>query len=427
MARTIRNARLESRAARRRLKVQARPYWQELEAGAHMGYVRKAGSVPGLWAARFYAGDQKYEQEQIGTSDDYADADGTVVLDYRQAQARVRDRLLQRSSLGTAASKGPLTVRAACESYLTALEAQNKPTEGARQSFEAFVYPEFGTMEVAALTPERLRAWLVALAKAPARLRTKPGKAQQYRRGSGPEHQRRRRVSANRIRTFFVAALNLAFHDGRVLSDKAWRQVKPFKGVDAARVRYLTIAESQRLLNSAPPDFRRLLQAALLTGCRYGELGRLQVHDFNSDSNTLQVRRSKSGKSRHVVLTEEGTAFFTQLTAGRPGGELLLRKDDGTGWRKSHQDLPMRVACRHAGITPPVGIHTLRHTWASLAVMNGTPLMVIAKNLGHRDTRMVELHYGHLAPSYIADAIRAGAPRFGITIDGTVTPLGRRG
>jgi integrase len=427
MARTIRNARLESRAARRRLDAQARPYWQELEAGAHMGYVRKAGSVPGLWAARFYAGDQKYEQEQIGTADDFADADGAVVLDYRQAQARVRDRLLQRSSLGTAASKGPLTVRAACESYLEALEAQNKPTVGARQSFEAFVYPEFGTMEVAALTPERLRAWLVALAKAPPRLRTRPGEAQQYRRGSGPEHQRRRRVSANRIRTFLIAALNLAHRDGRILSDAAWRQVKPFRAVDTARVRYLTIAEAQRLINAAEPDFRRLVQAALQTGARYSELGRLQVHDFNPDAGTLQVRTSKSGKPRHIVLTEEGAAFFTQLTVGRSGGELLLRKDDSTGWGKSHQDVRMRNACRRAGITPPVSIHVLRHTWASLAVMQGVPLMVVARNLGHRDTRMVELHYGHLAPSYIADAIRAGAPRFGVVIDPTVTPLGRRG
>jgi hypothetical protein len=39
---------------------------------------------------------------------------------------------------------------------------------------------------------------------------------------------------------------------------------------------------------------------------------------------------------------------------------------------------------------------------------------VVAKNLGHSGTRMVEKHYGHLAPSYIADAIRAAAPRFGI-------------
>jgi hypothetical protein len=45
--------------------------------------------------------------------------------------------------------------------------------------------------------------------------------------------------------------------------------------------------------------------------------------------------------------------------------------------------------------------------------MNGTPLLVTARNLGHRDTRMLEQHYGHLAESYVRDAIKAGAPKFG--------------
>jgi integrase len=45
--------------------------------------------------------------------------------------------------------------------------------------------------------------------------------------------------------------------------------------------------------------------------------------------------------------------------------------------------------------------------------MGGMPLMVVARNLGHADTRMVERHYGHLAPSYVADAVRKHAPRFG--------------
>ena len=55
------------------------------------------------------------------------------------------------------------------------------------------------------------------------------------------------------------------------------------------------------------------------------------------------------------------------------------------------------------------------------------PLLVVAKNLGHRDTRMVETHYGHLAPSYVADAIRAGAPRFGFKKpDKKIATLGGR-
>ena len=47
-------------------------------------------------------------------------------------------------------------------------------------------------------------------------------------------------------------------------------------------------------------------------------------------------------------------------------------------------------------------VQQLSGIWASHAVMNGVPLIVVAKNLGHSDTRMVERHYGHLAPSSMA-------------------------
>ena len=57
--------------------------------------------------------------------------------------------------------------------------------------------------------------------------------------------------------------------------------------------------------------------------------------------------------------------------------------------------------------------------------MGGMPLPVIARNLGHADTRMVEKHYGHLAPSYVADAVRKHAPRFGSVETSNVKPIGR--
>lgn len=55
--------------------------------------------------------------------------------------------------------------------------------------------------------------------------------------------------------------------------------------------------------------------------------------------------------------------------------------------------------------------------------MAGMPLMIVARNLGHADTHMVEKHYGHLAPSYVADTIRAHAPKFGFKPDAKVTTL----
>ena len=56
----------------------------------------------------------------------------------------------------------------------------------------------------------------------------------------------------------------------------------------------------------------------------------------------------------------------------------------------------------------------------SLATMNGTPLLLIAKKLGHANTSIVEKHYGHLAP---VNAIRAGCPKLGFTPDASATQL----
>jgi integrase len=235
---------------------------------------------------------------------------------------------------------------------------------------------------------------------------------------------RRRRATANRVLTMLKAALNHAFDEGHVVNRDAWgRKLKPFRDVEVARVRYLTIAEAQRLLNASDVDFRPLVHAALETGCRYGELTRLEVQDFNPDAGTVAIRKSKSGKPRHVVLTEQGADFFKQHCAGRAGSELMLRHADGSPWKKSEQSRPMRGACAHARITPAVGFHQLRHTWASHAVMAGVPLMVVARNLGHVDTGMVEKHYGHLSESYVTEAIRAGAPRYGSEPAKAVVPL----
>jgi len=434
MARTVRDANLETRAARSRLKARGKPHYRVIEEGLHLGYRKPRGrrgkpAGAGKWVARHYVGGQAYTVEMIGVADDFSDADGFAVLDYRQAQAKARERMVRRVHAANGVTTGPLTVKAAVEAYLEFLESNRKSAHDSRLRAAAFIYPALGDVEVATLTTDILRKWHVALAKTPARLRTKPGAKQQHREvAADDEAVRRRRSSANRVLTILKAALNHAFAEDKTntLSDAAWRKVKPFEDVDAARLRYLQIEEARRLINAAEPAFRRLVRAALATGARYGELAALNVEDFNCDSDTLHVRTSKSGKGRHIVLADEGVELFVELAAVRPSHAPMLTKSDGMRWLSSHQGRPMAEACRNGRIEPAANFHALRHTYASHAIMNGVPLLVVAKNLGHADTRMVEKHYGHLAPSYVADAIRAGAPRFGFKPDNNVVELSGR-
>ena len=426
MARTVRDANLESRAARLRLKPSGKPYYRAIDEGLHIGYRR--GKTAGKWVMRAYLGNEAYRVETIGSADDTLDADGAEFLNFSQAQNLARTKYVEgkRIAAGLPAQGGPYTVALCIEDYLRWLEQHRKTAKDARWRADALILPTLGKIDCEKLTTKQLRDWRDAAAEAPARIRTKVGDKQLFKTAPDQdptEAKRRRRASVNRVLTILKAALNHAWRDQKISTDQAWRALKPFAQADAARIRYLTVEEAKRLLNATSARFHDLVHAALLTGCRSGELAALQAGDFNPDSGTLQVRTSKSGKGRHVVLTDEGLGFFGRLAAGQPTRAILLPTEAGTRWAKSQQSRPMTDACKAARIDPPAGFHTLRHTYASLSIMNGAPLMVIARNLGHVDTRMVEKHYGHMSSTYIADAIRASVPRFGVEADRKVVAL----
>ena len=430
MARTPRDVKLSSRTARSKLTARANPHWQTIAPGQQVGYLK--GKRANSWLAKYRDPDTgERTQRRLGSADDHAETDGELILTYYQAAeaARAFFAECQRGEPG-AAARGPYTVADAIADYLANMRQRGaKSASDTRNRLEAHALPELGEIEVAKLTAKRLRAWQRNLVEKPPRRRTRKGELQRHAEMIGdPDEPRRRRASANRTMTALKAALNHAWREGKVPSDDVWRRVTPFKQADAARLRYLSTDEIARLVNTAEGSFRRLIQAALYTGARYGELTRMVVADFNPDAGTVEVRESKSGKARHIVLTGQGIAFFELAAAGRDATALLFPRANGGAWTSSQQQRPMREACERAGIVPPATFHAIRHSYASHLAMQGVPFAVIAANLGHADQRMVEKHYGHLAPSYVADTIRRVGLGYDVPgDDSTVTPMRRGG
>jgi integrase len=428
LARTVRNPKIDTRSARARLPERREPYWTVISAGNALGYRR--GVKGGTWIAKYRNDSGRRHLEALGAADDARDPDGLSVFSFSQAQEQAR-LWFARKAREEAGDFVPLdrayTIADALAEYRADYQHRSaKATDRLDASAGAWILPELGSIPLEKLTKGRIVAWHLKMAETPPRLRTKPGAAQKHREvDTSAEGIRRRRSTANRVLTILKAVLNHVYREGRCPSDDAWRTVQAFREVDAARLRYLSDDEARRLTNACQPDFRALVTGALLAGCRYGELASMTVRDFNPDAGTLQVRTSKSGKPRHVVLTQEGRDFIAGLAAGRLGGARLFLRDNGKPWAKSEQQRPLVAAYTAARIDPAVNFHSLRHSYASRLVMSGVPLSVVAAQLGHADTRMVEKHYGHLAPSYIADTVRAAFSPLGLVARSNVQRLKR--
>lgn len=420
MARIVQDAKLAKREQRLRLEPRKKPYWLTLNEGEHLGYYR--GTRVGKWVARFRRAGAagNYQEATLAEADDNADADGSIILDFRQAQeaARLWFRQLERNGGRRA---GPYTVSDALDDYLEGF--QGKDGANTRRRIDAIIKPDLGTIDVATLTTKQIVDWHLGMANAPARLRTAAKAPQNYRETADTDEARRsRRSSANRILTILKAALNVAYRNGRVSVDDAWRRVKPFSKADAPKLRYLNDDESRRLVNACDASLRPMVQAALLTGARYSELAGLEARDFDPQSKTVWLRETKAGVARAVYLEGEGVDLFNQATAGKGPHELVFPRPDGKRWGPSQQARPLAKACDNAKLTP-TGFHDLRRTYGARLALQGVPMAVIAEALGHADERITRRHYAHLCKSYVADTVRGAVAGLGIVASGNVTRL----
>ena len=149
-----------------------------------------------------------------------------------------------------------------------------------------------------------------------------------------------------------------------------------------------------------------ILRLLLLTGCRKGEIVGLRWAEVDGDR--LCLRDAKTGP-RTVPLSGPARA----IVARQPrNGSVHVFPATAESSRRRSADLSLwRKVRREAGIED-ARLHDLRHTFASHAVMRGTPLPVVARLLGHRDARMT-MRYAHVSDR----ETEAAAERIGTAIE----------
>src|SRR3977135_1770592 len=80
VAKTVRERKLDSPAARAKLKPSGKPYWRAIDTGLHLGY--RKGLNGGRWVCRRYLGAGRYEVATVAIADDHSPTDGASILDF---------------------------------------------------------------------------------------------------------------------------------------------------------------------------------------------------------------------------------------------------------------------------------------------------------------------------------------------------------
>ena len=399
---------LTSRTSRSALPPSDAPVWEVISPGVRLGYRRGRGTNGrgGTWLASCRTPAGARIQAKLGRADDIATTNGMS-----HEHAKDAARLWAKGIRACGSTAAGLTVNAALDRYMEDQEFNTgKPLKDAHSRINLHIRPALGKVLVCELTLERIKTWRNGLVTKPKHQRTgKRSKKTTVVVDLNDQRIRdRRKDTANRIFSTLRAALNFACQEDLTVI-KVWTAVKPFENVGQPRVNYLEIPDQRKLLAIDRGAIRDLIEAALLTGCRFGELARFRVSDFDSVNGSLFVWESKSKKARHIWLSTAGVGLFKRLATDRDCKEPLLRQPSGTAWKPSSYQRPFRAALLEAKVKM-IAFHELRHSYATALLRNGAPPVVVAEALGHSDIRMVTKHYGHIPASFASETIRRAAP-----------------
>lgn len=192
--------------------------------------------------------------------------------------------------------------------------------------------------------------------------------------------------------TIMLAAAALKFFYNEILK-KDFSQIKMPKK-DNSLPEVLTKEEIKKLINVADTIKSRLIISLLYsTGLRVSEIVNLKVEDINYEDNTGWVRRGKGAKDRMFVVSDSVLKELKEYLKGR-GNTYVFSKDKPLTTRNIQKII--KNARIKAGINKKVTPHTLRHSFATHLLEQGTDIRIIQTMLGHSSLSTTQI-YTHVS------------------------------
>lgn len=192
---------------------------------------------------------------------------------------------------------------------------------------------------------------------------------------------------------------------------------------DNQRLRYLSEEEIFRLLDVCPKHLGWIVECALNTGMRQGEILNLQWSQIRGGFIYLDGSMTKNGKPRQIPINERMSEVFREILAHRqlksPYVFTYAKSEDklvGTKPVRNPKKLtpaPQRINSIKTSFRSAVKaaeiedfrFHDLRHTFASHMIMRGASLKNVQEILGH-ETLDMTLRYAHLSQEHKQQAVQ---------------------
>jgi integrase len=203
--------------------------------------------------------------------------------------------------------------------------------------------------------------------------------------------RKRTRSTTNRYLALLGKMMNLAI-DWGLLTQNPVSRVKFFSEKANFRETILSLEEEDVLLKKCPKRLLPIVQVALNTGMRRGEILGLRWSQVDLVARTIKLSKTKSGKPRIIPIN----AFLLDILTGqqrKTGYSEFVFLNRAT--RKPFKDVKraFNTAATNAGIEG-LRFHDLRHTFASRLVAAGVDLITVKDLLGHHSVKVTE-RYTH--------------------------------
>lgn len=193
---------------------------------------------------------------------------------------------------------------------------------------------------------------------------------------------------------------NFAIRNDMVYENPVER-VEDFR-VPKTRIRFLTVEEIHRLIQSCSGYLKDIVMTALYTGARKSEVLGLKWKNIDFENRLVVFEKTKNDGVREVPMTEALFQMFSMKFNENARNEYIFVNKDGKPFGNVFKSF--NSVLRTTGIEN-FRFHDLRHTFASQLVMSGVDILTVKELLGHKELKTT-LIYSHLAPKHKIEAVK---------------------